>query len=177
MERWPTGSAIRRPHAQVLREMTRWVEITGRPLHEQPALVEDWEQALAPSARQLLGRPAADLATNACLRFQAVLLCAQAGVAIERYRLAHGEWPSDLASLVRAYMPVVPTDPYDGLPPRYLRTADGVVVYSVGPDRSDNQGNLVRNAKPTDGTDVGFQLWDVAKRRQPPGERLCHRID
>ena len=65
--------------------------------------------------------------------------------------------------------PVVPTDPYDGLPLRYLRTADGVVVYSVGPDRSDNQGNLVRNAKPTDGTDVGFQLWDVAKRRQPPG--------
>ena len=169
MERWPTGSAIRRPHAQVLREMTRWVEIAGRLLHEQPALVEDWEQALAPSARQLLGRPAADLATTACLRFQAVLLCAQAGVAVERYRLARGEWPRELASLVPAYLPGVATDPYHGLPLRYRRTADGVVVYSVGPDRSDNQGNLVRNAKPTDGTDVGFQLWDVAKRRQPPG--------
>jgi hypothetical protein len=96
------------------------------------------------------------------------LVAAQVGVAAERYRLAHGGWPQDLAQLVPTYLREVPTDPYDGQPLRYRQTADGVVLYSVGPDRTDNQGNLVRFA-PADGHDFGFQLWDVAKRRKPTG--------
>jgi hypothetical protein len=44
---------------------------------------------------------------------------------------------------------------------------DGVVIYSVGADGKDNGGKLDKN--PTkDGTDRGFRLWDVPKRRQPP---------
>jgi len=48
--------------------------------------------------------------------------------------------------------------------------ADGVVVYSLGPDRTDNQGKLDRTPSLADGTDLGFQLWDVAKRRPPPAD-------
>jgi hypothetical protein len=47
--------------------------------------------------------------------------------------------------------------------------AGGVVVYSLGPDRADNKGNLDRSGRLADGTDVGFQLWDVGKRRQALG--------
>jgi hypothetical protein len=54
LDQWPTGSAIRGPHAQVLRDLTRWVEITGRPLHEQPALMDAWINSLPPSSRQLI---------------------------------------------------------------------------------------------------------------------------
>jgi hypothetical protein len=45
---------------------------------------------------------------------------------------------------------------------------DGVVIYGLGPDLTDNQGNLHPFGLTPDGTDVGFRLWEVGKRRQPP---------
>jgi hypothetical protein len=40
------------------------------------------------------------------------------------------------------------------------RVTDGVVVYSIGPDRTDNQGTLNRAWSPPGGTDIGMQLWE-----------------
>ena len=60
------------------------------------------------------------------------------------------------------------SDPYDGQPLRWLRLDDGVEVYSIGPDGEDNGGKMDRQHPLTPGTDLGFRLWDVAKRRQPP---------
>jgi tRNA A-37 threonylcarbamoyl transferase component Bud32 len=168
IEQWPTGPALRPAHAQALREMTRWLQITGRPLPEQTRLVEEWERA---QGGLLRFHPASVLTAN-CLRVQAVLDSARAAAAVERYRRAHGDWPADLRALVPAYLKAVPNDPYDGAPLRYRRVSHGVAVYSLGPDRADNQGTLVRGVKPPEGADIGFQLWDVTKRRQPPsGDR------
>jgi hypothetical protein len=44
---------------------------------------------------------------------------------------------------------------------------NGVVIYSIGPDRQDNGGTLDNNPHKV-GTDVGFRLWSVPQRRQPP---------
>jgi len=67
------------------------------------------------------------------------------------------------------YLRGTPTDPYDGQPLRWRRFDDGLVVYSIGPDGEDNGGKLDRQNPPvTPGTDIGFRLWDAAKRRQPP---------
>jgi hypothetical protein len=104
-----------------------------------------------------------------CQLNHAKLRCAVAASAVERYRLAHGDWPRDLGSLVPAFLKEIPNDPYDGQPLRSRRLADGVVLYSPGPDGTDNQGNLDRSAKPPEGTDIGFRLWDAARRRQPAG--------
>jgi hypothetical protein len=98
-------------------------------------------------------------------RNQARLLTAAVALAVERYRLAKGEWPPTLGGLVPAYLDAVPADPYDGRPLRYCRTPDGVAVYGVGPDRIDNKGKLARYTSTTDGYDIGFQLWDPSKRR------------
>jgi hypothetical protein len=66
----------------------------------------------------------------------------------------------------------VPLDPYDGQPLRCRRLKDGVVAYSVGPDGKDDGGNLrpeqAEEGAEGGGLDVGFRLWDVAHRRQPP---------
>jgi hypothetical protein len=97
-----------------------------------------------------------------------LLNCARAALAVERYRRAQGHWPRHLDALVPTWLKEVPRDPYDARPLRYRRTADGVVVYSVGPDGTDNGGKLARNTAPKDGDDLGFQLWDVSKRRQKP---------
>jgi hypothetical protein len=70
------------------------------------------------------------------------------------------------------YLKAVPNDPYDGKPLRYKRVADGVLVYSVGPDRQDHGGAGNRARPFAQGSDYVFRLWDVDQRRQPPVEVL-----
>jgi len=63
---------------------------------------------------------------------------------------------------------VIPFDPFDGLPLRYRRLDDGVMIYSISSDGVDNNGNLDTAHPNQPGVDIGYRLWDVAKRRQPP---------
>lgn len=74
------------------------------------------------------------------LRGTANALVARAAVALERYRLATGRLPQDLEDLVPTYLETVPIDPFDGRPLRYERHDPGYVVYSVGPDETDDNG-------------------------------------
>jgi hypothetical protein len=86
-------------------------------------------------------------------------------VAAERFRRAQGRWPERLEELVPRYLAMVPRDPFDGAPLRLRSTSDGLLIYSVGDDEQDNGGNIDnRTHKP--GSDRGFRLWDVGKRRQ-----------
>jgi hypothetical protein len=97
-------------------------------------------------------------------RTQAELRCASAALAAERYRMAERRWPETLDALVPRFLTAVPADPFDGKPLRMRRLPDGLVIYSVGPDRTDDRGQLDRKRTGTAGTDVGFQLWDVDRR-------------
>ena len=54
-------------------------------------------------------------------------------MAVERYRLANGRWPDDLAALVPRYLDAVPADPFDGQPLRYTPSKLDATVYSAGP--------------------------------------------
>jgi hypothetical protein len=166
----PGGQDFRPVHAQVLRQMTRWVEITSMPLSEQPSRVRQWAKEQHKPGRELLLGMAgsAEKLTEATVSLQAQLGSAVAALAAERYRRAQGRWPPSLEALVPVYLAKVPGDPYDDKPLRYRQAGDGVVVYSIGPDRTDNQGKLDRTGRPPAGTDVGFQLWDVAKRGRTP---------
>jgi hypothetical protein len=38
----------------------------------------------------------------------------------------------------------------------------------VGPDGKDNGGKIDPQMPHREGADLGFRLWEVAKRRQPP---------
>jgi serine/threonine protein kinase len=183
----PVAKDIRRLHAWWLSYATEGVAIARQPPEQWDALIKPYDEK-AQSA-PLAGTPLRDLLIDypflppgaakrsritaysaAVLLHLAELRCALAALAVERFRLAHGDWPRDLATLGPAFLKEVPIDPYDGQPLRYRRVADGVVVYSLGPDRTDNQGKLDRTPSLADGTDLGFQLWDVAKRRPPPAD-------
>ena len=74
---------------------------------------------------------------------QALLDSLRAAIACERYRLAQGQWPAALDVLVPQYLPAIPLDPFTGKPLSYRLLADGVVVYSVGPDGLDDQGDVL----------------------------------
>jgi hypothetical protein len=104
---------------------------------------------------------------GACRREAAQVAAMRGLIAVERYRMEHEEWPAKLADVVPEFLKKVPTDPFDGKPLKMAKVADGVIVYSVGTDGVDNGGKLNRTTPTVPGADIGYQLWDEAKRRRP----------
>jgi hypothetical protein len=94
------------------------------------------------------------------VKYVAQLEMAKALLAVERYRLAHGELPETLAALVPDYLPAVPADPFDGAPLRYRRLDRGFLVYSVGEDAKDDGGKDEPSGqkKPGETCDLVFRV-------------------
>jgi len=66
---------------------------------------------------------------------------ARVAISLERYRLAHGEYPEALDALVPRFMKQIPHDIINGQPLHYRRTSDGqFVLYSVGWNETDDGG-------------------------------------
>ncbi|HTY88293.1 MAG TPA: hypothetical protein VMB80_12570 [Candidatus Acidoferrum sp.] len=66
---------------------------------------------------------------------------AQIACALERYRLAHGEYPESLAALMPQFIEKIPTDVIGGQPLHYRRTGDGkFLLYSIGWNETDDGG-------------------------------------
>jgi hypothetical protein len=75
-------------------------------------------------------------AHNQTLVHQTLIACA-----LERYHLAHGDYPKDLAALVPQYLSEIPHDVIGGQPPHYRRAADGTfILYSIGWSGRDGGG-------------------------------------
>ena len=69
---------------------------------------------------------------------------ARVAIALERYRLAHGEYPGSLDALTPQFMEKIPHDIINGQPLQYRRTDDGqFVLYSVGWNETDDGGVVV----------------------------------
>jgi hypothetical protein len=66
---------------------------------------------------------------------------AQIACALERYHLAHGEYPETLDALAPQFMEKIPHDIIGGEPLHYRRTDDGkFLLYSVGWNETDDGG-------------------------------------
>jgi hypothetical protein len=96
--------------------------------------------SLANSVRKLaLGQAGADVAAVAC--------------ALQRYRLANGQFPDALNSLSPQFMAKLPHDVVNGQPLRYRRTDNRhYVLYSVGWNVADDGGIVApnKNNEPAD---------------------------
>jgi hypothetical protein len=103
------------------------------------------------------------------IQHRARCLCTAAGIACERYRLKHGKWPAQLDDLAEFGMPKGSIDPFDGKPLRYRIVEDGAIVYSVGKNGIDDNGDVLGRFGNPD--DVGFRLWNVDKRKVPMPEK------
>jgi hypothetical protein len=84
---------------------------------------------------------------------QAVLACA-----LERFRLAQGQFPDSLDALAPAYLDRIPPDVISGEPLRYERTPDGQFrLWSVGWNNVDDGGIPGRSAGDTE---QGDWVWE-----------------
>ena len=159
--------AVTSNRAVLLRYMNRLVEISQLPPEQQVEPLDDLERDLRKEpllVRELA--PAVSKVAEAERRTRAMLRCAAAGLAAERYRREHGRWPESLDDLKGKFLREVPLDPYDGRPLRYRKDGEGIIIYAIWKDRQDDGGDRAKLNTYQDGTDVGFRLWDVDKRRQ-----------
>ena len=85
---------------------------------------------------------------------------AQIACALERCRLANGEYPDSLDVLVPGYIQTIPQDIIGGQPLHYRRTDDGkFLLYSVGWNERDDGGKVVLNQSGAVNYSTGDWVW------------------
>ena len=78
-----------------------------------------------------------------CARAQTAVDLARVACALERYRLANGQFPDSLDALTPKFIAKLPHDVINGQPLNYHRTDDGqFVLYSVGANETDDGGKV-----------------------------------
>jgi len=86
---------------------------------------------------------------------------ARVACALERHRIAHGEYPETLDALVPQFIEKLPQDIINGQPLRYHRTdKEQFVLYSVGWNETDDGGIVVSNdSGPWVNIEKGDWVW------------------
>ena len=89
--------------------------------------------------------PALGNAVKKFARAQTSADSARVAIALERYRLAHDDFPESLDVLAPQFIAKLPHDVINGQPLHYRRTSDGqFVLYSVGWNETDDGGVVGR---------------------------------
>jgi len=87
--------------------------------------------------------PALGGTAERCAQGQTFTDLARVACALERYRLASGQFPETLAELAPKFIEKLPHDVINGQPLNYRRTDDGrFVLYSVGWNETDDGGKI-----------------------------------
>jgi hypothetical protein len=91
---------------------------------------------------------------------QAQVDLARVGCALERYRLAHNEYPETLAALTPEFIAQLPHDLINGQPLQYRHTDGGkFMLYSVGWNEKDDGGQVVLSKKSIVEREQGDWVW------------------
>jgi hypothetical protein len=164
--------------AVALEWMNRAVAIARRPLPEQPERWKAWEENIdrvraskegvytALFAYSLM--PKLTSFSSAFAHYQGDLGATAILLAAERHRRKTSAWPVSLAAIDRDILPDAPVDPCSGRDYRMEHHDGQIVIYSIGPNGEDEQGEY--DPKQWDkgwADDVGAIGWDVNLRRRP----------
>lgn len=157
--------SIRKVHAASLRRANRWHQFAQQPRESllsqlvlstaPPELSQRdwWEDLWSPGPMSLVWYRCREKEGERLLNLRLL----RAALAVELFRLEHGRWPDIWQELIPQYLQAVPADPCRPPHPLLLRrTAEGVVIYAVGQDGTDDGGHPER--------DCSFYLFDLPLR-------------
>jgi hypothetical protein len=97
------------------------------------------------------------LARNQTQANQALLACA-----LERYRLAHDQYPESLDALVPQFIEKIPRDLIGGQPLHYRHTDAGkFLLYSIGWNEKDDGGEVALNKEGKEDLENGDWVWSA----------------
>jgi hypothetical protein len=153
---WPgRGSWLSRPlfrlaHAEYLESIGRLLdlELGPRPRPE-PSAEQPRRWSLIPGAIAS-GAAGLERAMVTGDLHHTSLAMTELAVALRRYRLAHGEYPNDLAALAPMYVATIPSDALTGKVPSYAREGSGFTL------KSEHTKDLERQTSAT-------LAWSVAR--------------
>ncbi|HZL42272.1 MAG TPA: hypothetical protein VFD66_03215 [Verrucomicrobiae bacterium] len=95
-----------------------------------------------------------------CARTQTSVDLARVACALERYRLANGQFPETLDALAPKFIEALPHDIINGQPLKYHRTQDGqFVLYSVGWNQTDDGGKVELYKEGQPDMKLGDWVW------------------
>ena len=118
-------------------------------------------QLLAVSLLPALGNVPKRGAIGQVTADEAVLACA-----LERFRLAHGQFPEKLGALAPDFISKLPHDVITGDPYKYRRDKDNFVLYSVGWNETDDGGQVAMKGSAVDPT-KGDWVWQSGNAITP----------
>ena len=94
-------------------------------------------------------------------------------IAIKLFQLDNNKLPQILAELVPKYLSKIPEDPFNNLAPlQYKKTDKGYLLYSSGPDRVDQSGQVIFDSSPgakAPSGDIVFSFEEENKPASTPG--------
>jgi hypothetical protein len=111
--------------------------------------------------------PALSKAAAKTARTQTFVDAACIACALERYRLAYGQFPEKLADLSPQFIEKIPHDVMDGQPLRYRKNGDdNYLLYSIGWNEKDDGGSVVLTKGNPPGADwkQGDWVWQLPKK-------------
>ena len=112
------------------------------------------------TAQSLMLRPAILAYVMKTTVIQVSIDLARVACALERYHLAHGEYPEMLDALAPQFIAQVPHDIINGQPLHYRRTDDGqFLLYSVGWNETDDGGQVVLTKGGSTDRNKGDWVW------------------
>lgn len=143
------------------KEMNAFSQIAAKPYHEARKDLEEFDRDFNLKPKGIvtaLLMPVLSVG-GGCALGDARHRTARLALTIARYRADHGDLPRNLDAMVPDYIAIIPRDPFDGKLMKYHLTKDGAVIYSIGPDGSDDNGApLEENDAGTKAGDVTFKL-------------------
>ena len=101
---------------------------------------------------------------------QTAVNLARVAIALERYRLAHGQYPDSLDTLTPQFVTRLPHDIIDGHQLHYQRTTGGqFILYSVGWNETDDGGVVIFKRGSTGDVDreQGDWVWRYPAAKSP----------
>jgi hypothetical protein len=79
---------------------------------------------------------------------------------LERYRLANGQYPTNLAALLPRFLDAIPRDVISGKPMNYGRKDEQTfLLYSIGWNETDDGGITVRKKDGKEDSEAGDWVW------------------
>jgi hypothetical protein len=175
LESWKMGSRLVLEQAFMLEVFTMQIEAAKLSGLARQAAFAQANTYLNSKPDMILAKMHCNWSNKACEtddRIQAQLRTAAVGIACERFRLANGRWPVMLTEIPKSILTEIPLDPYTDKPLLYSKLADGVVIYTTGPDGNDDGGKNLSFQAGIGPRDIGFRLYNLKDRRRPPLPRI-----
>ncbi len=109
--------------------------------------------------------PAIASSVNKFAKIQSQVDLARVACALERFRLAHGNYPETLAALAPQFIAQLPHDVINGQPLHYRRTDDGkFILYSIGWDEKDDGGKIFLTKNGAVDPKKGDWVWQYPQK-------------